>query len=382
MKYIIAKKLAYAVLATTAVIGSAVADVRIGVLITDSGPAGLFGPSARNSAQLAANEINAAGGINGEKIELMFADVGVPPAEATQAVLRLWKGQGVEAFVGMHDSAVREAVVGLFKGQVPYIYTPVYEGNACGEGLYITGETPSQQLAPVLPFLMEKESAKNWYLIGHDYNWPRDTNALAKQYIVDAGGEVVGEEYLPFTVAEFDSSLQKIKESGADAVLITLVGGGSVGFNVAFAGFGLDKQAIRLGTLIEENTLAGIGAENANRLYSSAGYFASIDSDEAKLFAKKYADAFGKDAPALNTLGQSTYDGLTLLATLGNKAGNLDVASIESIAEGTSFNSPRGKGTLEGRHVAQNIYVANGTGGSFVIENSFMSVPSSESCDK
>jgi len=380
MKLNFMKMIASAALVTSVLAGSALADMKIGVLVPDSGPAGLFGPSTRNSATLAASKINAAGGINGEKIELIFADVGVPPAEAVQAALKLWKGQGVKGFVGMHDSAVRAALLGQFKGQIPYVYTPVYEGNACANGLYVTGETPSQQLAPVIPYLMKEKGVQKWYLIGHDYNWPRDTNTLAKKYIGDAGGEVVGEEYLPFTVSEFDSSLQKIKESGADGVLITLVGGGSVGFNVAFAGFGLDKQAIRLGTLIEENTLAGIGAANANGLYASTGYFASIDTDGAKAFAKSYSDTFGADAPVLNTLGQSAYDGLILLATLANKAGSMDVSAIDNIAEGITFETPRGTGTLKGRHVAQNIYLADGTGGSFKIVKSFSNVPTSEGC--
>lgn len=356
------------------------ADTKIGVLVPDSGPAGLFGPSTRNSAVLAAKQINANGGINGEQIELVFADVGVPPAEAAQAALRLWKGQGAEAFVGMHDSAVREALIGRFNGEVPYVYTPVYEGNSCADGLYITGETPSQQLEPVIPFLAEKEGVSKWYLIGHDYNWPRDTNAQAKGFIADAGGEVVGEEYVPFTVGEFDSSLQRIKESGADAVLVTLVGGGSVGFNVSFAGFGLDDQAIRLGTLIEENTLAGIGADNANRLYSSSGYFSSIETDAAASFAANYSAAFGSDAPALNGLGQSAYEGLMLLAALTNKAGSLDVAAMDAAAEGTTWSTPRGDNTLMGRHMAQTIYLADGSGGAFNVVASFDNVPSSEAC--
>ena len=359
---------------------SAAADIKVGVLVPDSGPAGLFGPSTRNSATLAAEQINAAGGINGEAIELVFADVGVPPAEAAQAALRLWKGEGAQAFVGMHDSAVREALIGRFNGQVPYVYTPVYEGNSCAPGLYVTGETPSQQLAPVIPYLAENEGASKWYLIGHDYNWPRDTNALAKNYIAEAGGEVVGEEYVPFTVSEFDSSLQRIKESGADAILITLVGGGSVGFNVSFAGFGLDEQALRLGTLIEENTLAGIGAENADRLFSSSGYFASIDSDAAVSFAADYTAAFGADAPALNGLGQSAYEGLMLLAALANKAGSLDVAAMDAAAEGTTWSTPRGENTLTGRHMAQTIYLADGSGGTFDIVASFDKVASSEAC--
>ncbi|MEN8742408.1 MAG: substrate-binding domain-containing protein [Phaeobacter gallaeciensis] len=359
---------------------SAAADIKVGVLVPDSGPAGLFGPSTRNSATLAAEQINAAGGINGEAIELVFADVGVPPAEAAQAALRLWKGEGAQAFVGMHDSAVREALIGRFNGQVPYVYTPVYEGNSCAPGLYVTGETPSQQLAPVIPYLAENEGASKWYLIGHDYNWPRDTNALAKNYIAEAGGEVVGEEYVPFTVSEFDSSLQRIKESGADAILITLVGGGSVGFNVSFAGFGLEEQALRLGTLIEENTLAGIGAENADRLFSSSGYFASIDSDAAVSFAADYTAAFGADAPALNGLGQSAYEGLMLLAALANKAGSLDVAAMDAAAEGTTWSTPRGENTLTGRHMAQTIYLADGSGGTFDIVAFFDKVASSEAC--
>ncbi len=368
--------------ALAAVVGasSVAAEIKIGVLVPDSGPAGLFGPSTRNAAKLAADKINAEGGINGEQIELVFADVGVPPAEAAQAALRLWKGEGVQAFVGMHDSAVREALIGRFNGQVPYVYTPVYEGKSCADGLYITGETPSQQLAPVIPHLAETEGVSKWYLIGHDYNWPRDTNALAKNYISDSGGEVVGEEYVPFTVTEFDSSLQRIVDSGADAVLITLVGGGSVGFNVSFAGFGLDDQAIRLGTLIEENTLAGIGADNANRLFSSSGYFSAIDTDAAARFADDYTAAFGADAPPLNGLGQSAYEGLMLLDALAEKAGSLDVAAMDSAAEGTTWSTPRGDNTMTGRHVAQTIYLADGTGGTFEIVASFDDVPSSEAC--
>lgn len=361
--------------------GTAQADIKVGVLVPDSGPAGLFGPSTRNAAQLAATRINEGGGINGEQIELVFADVGVPPAEAAQAALRLWKGQGVQAFVGMHDSAVREALVGRFNGEVPYVYTPVYEGGACATGLYVTGETPSQQLAPVIPYLMNTEDVSKWYLIGHDYNWPRDTNALASGYITEAGGEVVGEEYLPFSVAEFDSSLQRIKESGADAVLITLVGGGSVGFNVSFAGFGMDTQAIRLGTLIEENTLAGIGAGNTNRLFSTSGYFASIEGEAAASFAADYAAAFGADAAALNTLGQSSYEGLMLLDALVEKAGSLEVSVMDAAADGLTWSTPRGDNTLTGRHMAQTIYLADGSSGGFEIVTSFDSVASSEACE-
>lgn len=354
--------------------------LKVGILIPLSGPAGLFGPSSQNCAQLAVDEVNAGGGVLGRMIEPIFADVGGPPADATQAALKLWKGEGVEAFIGMHDSAVRGALTNLFKGQVPYIYTPVYEGGECSPGTYVLGETPEQQLAPVIPWIASEKGASKWYLIGNDYNWPRDTNAAAKGYIANSGGEVVGEEYLPFTADNFDSNLAKIKNTGADAVLITLVGGASVGFNRAFASFGLADSALRLGTLIEENTLAGIGAENSKNLYSSAGYFANIDTPAAKAFAEKYNDRFGADAAALNSLGESCYDGVLLLDALAEKAGSLSPADMDAAADGTTYEGPRGSATMSNRHVSKDIYLAEADGAKFRVIKTFNDVAPGNNC--
>jgi urea transport system substrate-binding protein len=361
-------------------LASAADPIRVGVLLPRSGPAGLFGPSCENATNLAVSEINEEGGILGRMVEPVFADVGGPPADATQAALKLWKGEQVDAFVGMHDSAVRGALTNLFKGQVPYIYTPVYEGGECSTGTYVLGETPAQQLEPVVPWMAENKGSSKWYLIGNDYNWPRDTNAAAKQYIEASGGTVVGEEYLPVTADNFDSNLAKIKSSGADTVLITLVGGASVGFNRAFASFGLADSVARLGTLIEENTLAGIGAENSKNLFSSAGYFGSIDTPAAKAFSESYHGTFGAEAAALNTLGESCYEGLKLLQALATKAESLDVAAFENAAEGASFDGPRGRVTMSERHVSRDIYLAEADGATFKVIESFPEVGAGKNC--
>jgi ABC-type branched-subunit amino acid transport system substrate-binding protein len=377
----IKSSLAAAVFAAAASRAAWAADkVKVGILIPLSGPAGLFGPSCQNSATLAIEEINAAGGILGRQVEPLFADVGGPPADAVQAAQRLWKAEGAEAFIGMHDSAVRGALVGVFRGQVPYIYTAVYEGGECAAGTYVLGETPAQQLQPVIPWMAKEKGASKWYLIGNDYNWPRDTNAAAKGYITASGGSVVGEEYLPFTADNFDANLAKIKESGANAVLVTLVGGASVGFNRAFASFGLSDGVVRLGTLIEENTLMGIGAESSKGLFASGGYFHNIDTAPAKAFAEAYAKRFGKDAAALNMMGQSCYEGVLFLKALAEKAGSLDVAATEKAADGASYEGPRGKATMSARHVARDIYLAEAKGAEFEVVETFKNVSSGSTC--
>jgi len=354
--------------------------LKVAVMIPQSGPAGLFGPSTQACAELAAETINARGGILGRRIEPMFGDAGLAPAEASQAALRLWKGAGAQVVLGMHDSAVRGALVGLFKAQLPYFYTPVYEGGECARGTYVNGETPQQQLAPVIPWIAAERKPKKWYMIGNDYVWGRSTNAAAKGFIEKTGAQVVGDEYLPFTADNFDSSLARIRDSGADAVLVSLVGGASVTFNKAFASFGLTEKALRLGTLIEENTLAGIGAANARNLYSSAGYFANIATPAAQAFAEAYAKRFGAQAPALNGLAESAYEGFLMLEAVAKKAGSLDVAKLDAACEGASYKGPRGSVTMRARHVEQDIYVADVGDKGFRVVKTFPHVASGQIC--
>ena len=361
-------------------IAFAAGPLKVAVMIPQSGPAGLFGPSSKACAEMAAVALNARGGVLGRKVELLYGDAGLAPAEAGQAALKLWKGQKAEVVIGMHDSAVRGALVGLFKGQVPYFYTPVYEGGECAKGTYVKGETPQQQLEPVIPWLAAERKPTKWYMIGNDYIWGRNTNAAAKGYIEKTGAKVVGDEYLPFTVDNFDASLARIRDSGADAVLVSLVGGASVTFNKAFASFGLADKAIRLGTLIEENTLAGIGFGNARNLYSSSGYFANIDTPAARAFAADYAKANGADAPTLNGLAESTYEGFLMLEALAKKAGSLDTAKMDAASEGTTYTGPRGTATIKARHVEQDIYVADVTDKGFRVVKTFPKVGSGQTC--
>ncbi|MBU2484456.1 MAG: transporter substrate-binding protein, partial [Alphaproteobacteria bacterium] len=132
--------------------------------------------------------------------------------------------------------------------------------------------------------------------------------------------------------------------------------------------------------LIEENTLAGIGAENSKGLYSSAGYFASIDTPAAKAFAEAYAAKFGTDAAALNSLGESCYEGVLLLSALAGKAQSLSASDIDAVAEGTTYEGPRGAATMLNRHVAKDIYLAEADGTAFKVVETFENVDPGNNC--
>ena len=114
--------------------------LRIAFLIPLSGPAGLWGPSCQTSAMLASQEVNAAGGILGREIELVFTDAGADPDLVAEDTLALIAEIRAEAVIGMHISAVRVALVRALRGRLPYVYTPVYEGGERSPGLFMVGE--------------------------------------------------------------------------------------------------------------------------------------------------------------------------------------------------------------------------------------------------
>lgn len=355
--------------------------LKIGIFVSDTGPAALFGPAQRAAATLGADAVNAAGGINSRQAEIIFVDGGASPAEAAKTAIRLMLSDKVGMIFGSHDSAVRQAIEGAVKGKVPYVYTPVYEGKDCASDTWYLGETPEQQIEKSIAKLVGIAGGKTFYLVGNDYVWPRTTNAEAKKYIAKVGGTVVGEEYYPLGAANnFESTITKIKTIKPAIVLQTVVGGDNVGFNRAFADFGLSDTATRMSCLLEENTLAGIGKDASKNLYSCMGYFADIATTENKAFLAAAASKFGDKAPQQCTISKGLYDAFTFAAAATAKAKSLNPASLAKAADGITFDTPSGKMTVQHRHTRKNMFFAACEGASFKIVDTFEGVPTGQTC--
>jgi len=356
-------------------------EFKIGLFIALSGPASLFGPTQKASAELATEEINKAGGILGRQIRLIPTDAGGPPAESTKSAVRLMLEEKVDMLVGSHDSATREALVATIKGKVPYIYTPTYEGGECAFNTYVIADTPEQQIRPSVAYMMKDRGAKSVYLIGDDYVWPRKCNEQAKKYIADNGGKVVAEEYVPFGAPnKFEEIVTRIKSAKPDMVLITLVGADNVNFNRTFAGFGLDKDIARLSLLLEENTLLGIGPDSSNNLFSWMSYYANAPGEANKKFKAAYFAKFGDKAPQLGLIGADCYGGIYCAHALATKAGGTDAKKCMAASEGLSFPTAAGSVAMRGRHVDKTMYLATCKGTEFDIIKTFADIKSGDEC--
>jgi hypothetical protein len=137
-----------------------------------------------------------------------------------------------------------------------------------------------------------------------------------------------------------------------------------VDFNRAFGEAGLSESILRLSCAIGENELLGIGAENAENLYVASGYFSTLETDASLAFKERYHSHFGERAPTLNTLGQSTYEGLHFLAAL------FDQEKLGSAALGQvplAYLSARGSAYLGAGVNHTPIYLARSEGNAFKV---------------
>jgi urea transport system substrate-binding protein len=330
----------------------------VALVVPLQGSAGIFGPSCELCAQLAADEINAADGVLGRQLRLSVIDGSAPPRVVADRVGALAAAGLVDAVVGWHISAVRQAVVPRVAGRIPYVYTALYEGGETTPGVFLTGETPSRQLLPAMRWLAREKGVRKWCIVGNDYVWPRATARSAQRYAELCGGHISHETFVPLGWQYWDGALADVRHARADAVIMLLVGADAVGFNRAFAAAGLDSACLRLSTLIDENTLAGSGADGTHGVCAAAGYFETLVTPESLDFGWRFTQRFGPDAPTLNSVGESCYEGVLLLRALAERAGSLDVRRMTATAESLSYLGPRGEVHVHDRHLEQRVYLA------------------------
>jgi ABC-type branched-subunit amino acid transport system substrate-binding protein len=339
-------------------------DFVVGLLVPINGSAGIWGPSSIACAQLAQAEINAAGGLLERQMRLRIVDSSDEALEVGSVTADLMHSGAIDAIVGMHTSQVRQRVLRDVARQIPYVYTPLYEGGERTPGVFALGETPEQQLRPAIDYLVDRYRARRWMFIGNDYVWPRVSHKLAARYVRDRGGEVLADRYRPFGVEDHTELLDEIRRLKPHAILLSLVGQDAVQFNRAFGDCGLSRDVFRLSCAIEENGLLAIGADNTAGLFVSSGYFASLDNDANMAFKERYYNHFGQRAPTLNALGQSTYEGVHFMAALARRAADDEAPLLGQLPSPLAFRSVRGICYLGNERCAHPSFLAE-AGGHF-----------------
>ncbi|MET9328018.1 substrate-binding domain-containing protein [Tsukamurella sp. NPDC003166] len=340
-------------------------EYTVGLLYPRRGPAGLFGPSCLSCTTLAADDINARGGILGRELAVRPIDSATGVDNVTREVESLLAAGAIDAIVGWHTSDVRRALSARLDLRVPYVYTALYEGGESTAGVFLTGETPEAQIRPALEWLRRERGVGRWWIVGSDYLWARDSAKACARFARGLGHDIAGAAFVPVGTDDFSTVIAEIARSGADGVLMLLLGQDAVEFNRAFAAAGLDDAFLRYSPLMDEHMLMASGADATGDLFASAGYFDSVVTSESMEFGAHYFGRFGPNAITPTSMGESCFEGMLLLESLLTTARSTDVRDIMAGVERVRYDGARGTMGLRDGHTRQTMYLAQAEGCDF-----------------
>ncbi|MEH3120000.1 MAG: substrate-binding domain-containing protein [Methylorubrum populi] len=317
--------------------------LKLGLLVSREGPLGIWAPSCDASALLAVAELNAAGGLLGQPIELVVADAGPTHASAAEGAATLIDLDGVAAIVTMVESSARRVLLNRIGGRIPVVYTPQFEGGETDATALTIGETTAGLVARGLEWLMCHKRATRFYLIGSDYLWPRRSILLARLQIAARGGSVIGESIVPYGHENYERVVETIGRARPDVVIFWLAGHESIMFNRTFAARGLGSKILRFCTAVEETILYATGPDCTENLFVASSYFANLRSRNNDAFLERYHQAFGASPPPANGFGQSLYEGVHCLSGLAEAAGSLRPAELRRrVGQAAQHRTARG----------------------------------------
>ncbi len=363
------------------------APIKLGSVLDNSGNLDAYGKPMVMATQLAAEEINAAGGLLGRKIEVKQYDSQSDIALYTKFAQQLSRDDKVDVVHGGITSASREAIRQTFKrANTLYFYNVLYEGGVCDRNVVCTGTTPAQAVEPIIEIAL-KQWGKTAYVLAADYNYGQITAKWVAHYIAQGKGKTLKTDFFPLDVADFGSTIAKIQQEKPAFVVAALVGGAHMSFFRQWAASGMNKKIPLCSTTfgVGNEHLALSPAEGDGILI--AGNYSQESAEPAnKEFLAKWAKRFG-DTKVVHEIAVSQYQGIMLWAACVKKAGSLDrekmLAAIES---GISIQGPGGKITLEPKthHATLDIKVMEVKGQKLTIKQEFKARPPSDTlqfCD-
>jgi urea transport system substrate-binding protein len=332
--------------------GGSSGPVRVGVLSPLSGAWTVYGEAHRRGFELAMQEVNDAGGINGRDVEVIVEDTQTDPSTVTEKTQQLIRQDDVDVVAGTFSSASRNAAAPVVTQEdTVLLYPTFYEGQdqenfpgTCNDLLFMFGIVPSQQAAPWMDY-MTSEHGSNFYMVGSDYVWPRFTNQRVKQSLEELGGNVVGEEYIPLGTSDFGSVLSRISDSDADIVFGTLTGTDTIAFAKQFYSRGLNEEFTYWTVDDEEFATQGKGPQASRGTYVSFDYFQTIDTELNNQFVDKVKSEYGDDV-GMDTVGAAMYNAGHMFANAANEVGGVGTDDVIDGLEGLSYTGPQGDVTM------------------------------------
>jgi len=350
--------------------------IKVGLLHSLTGPMAISEKSMVDAEVLAIEQLNAAGGLLGRRLEYVVADGKSDWPTFGREAERLIHQEKVDVIIGCWTSASRKMVLPVVEANKHLlIYPMAYEGLEQSPNIIYTGAAPNQQIIPSISWAMRFLKARRFYLVGSDYIWPHCVNEIAKDVLKSVDAELVGENYLFFGTQDVDDVVKEIAAIKPDVIISTVVGDTNKAFYQSLGRAGIHAEQIpvisysiaedELKSLLKEVSPADLVGH-----YSAWNYFQSINRPENRAFIKAFREKYGQDR-ATNDVITASYNSVFLWAQAVKEAETADIQDVINAMSHQSLDAPEGIVTIdsETNHTWRPIYIAKAqSDGQFQIE--------------
>jgi len=271
--------------------------LKIGHLVPLTGFLGAIGGYAQLGVKMAAEEINAAGGVLGRKIELISED-SVNPATASNKAQRMIEQDGAVALLGEISSASALTIMQVAeRNKKVFLSTgarsDALRGKNCNKYSFHCDIPNTVMVNAVGTALLQQNmvKGKKFITLTADYIFGHDLLKAAKAFFDRNDAKLIGDELIATDVNDFSPYLLKVRQAQPDVVCCNLAGNQVTNLVKQYAEFGFKYPLV--GFNLNTGDAWAAGAGNLGGTWPTVWYH-TLDNPASKKFVADFTKKYGK----------------------------------------------------------------------------------------
>jgi branched-chain amino acid transport system substrate-binding protein len=334
-----ATALGVAALGFPAIVRAQADTIKLGHLTPRTGFLGQLGDYGFKAASMAADEINAAGGVLGRKIELIAED-SVNPQIAVTKAQKLAEREKVLALIGEINSASALAIAEQAQRyKLPFFNTgansDALRGKNCNRYMFhIEGcNTMYTKTIGTWQKAENKIRGAKWYMLTADYAFGHDLFRVSSKFLKENGGELINNDMVPTNTADYSAYILKIRQAKPDLVYINLAGVDQTTFLKQYKEYNLPYPLA--GGVMDTLPFWAAGIDSISGHWQSLWYH-GLNVPAAQEFTKRF---IAKNGYPPDNQAWGDYVGVKIVAQTIADTKSTDAAKwIEHLERGATFD--------------------------------------------
>lgn len=323
----------------------------LGVVAPLTGEVAIDGALERQGVQLAVSEINAAGGVRGEKLVVKLEDGACDPAASASAATRLISRDKVVALEGAFCSSGTAAIMALTaRSRTPFVSATSTAANLTEKNNpWFSRFAPTEALMSkqAVPILVKRLKIKKAAILTFNDDYGISYAQANEANLKAAGINVVSVQSFGSNTQDYSPFISKIKASGADTVFVAADTGPTAAVFKQMAQLGLTRiNKVSAQVAASEQFIQLATRRGAQGIYATTPYVSTSPVARSISFVKAYKARFGK-APEADAAG--AYDAIYLLVDAIKRAGSTRSDAVQKAIRSARLSSVHGVLTFDAK---------------------------------